>query len=268
MNVRFIRECGFNGRMKHLSAACIVALLTLTACSTGSGSDSGSDPGEKTTLTVFAAASLTEVFDDVAEEFNKTEPDVEVKFSFAGSSDLVAQISEGAPADVIATADESTMNTLNSDDLLAGAPQIFASNTLTLAVPKGNPENIASSKDFTGKDLVVCAPQVPCGAATDKWAHQNNVALDPVSEENSVTDVLGKVSAGQADAGIVYVTDAARGNGDVEQVALDGADKVINKYPAATVGASENQEAADEFVSFLKSDEAIRLFDDAGFSTP
>lgn len=266
MNVLFIRECGFNGRMKYLSAACTVALLTLTACSSGSDSDSGS--GENTTLTVVAAASLTEVFEDVAEEFNKTQPDTEVKFSFAGSSDLVAQISEGAPADVIATADEKTMDRLHGDDLLAGAPQIFASNTLTLAVPKANPGSIASSKDFAGKDLVVCAPQVPCGAATDKWAKQSDVTLDPVSEENSVTDVLGKVSTGQADAGIVYVTDVARADGGVEQVELDGADKVINKYPAATVGASENKEEADEFVSFLKSDSAVGLLDDAGFSTP
>lgn len=268
MRVSFIRECGFNRRMRFLSAACIVALLTLTACSSGSESESEAEPEEKTTLTVFAAASLTEVFESVAEEFNQTESDVDVKFSFAGSSDLVAQISEGAPADVIATADEKTMDTLKGDDLLAGAPQIFASNTLTLAVPKGNPKNITSSKDLAGQDLVICASQVPCGAATEKWAKQNDVTLDPVSEENSVTDVLGKVSAGQADAGIVYVTDVARGNGDVEQVGLDGADAVVNRYPAAAVGASENKEEADEFVSFLRSDEAVGLLDDAGFSTP
>lgn len=250
--------------MKYLSAACIVALLSLTACSPSTESDSG----EKTTLTVFAAASLTEVFDDVAEEFTKTESDVDVKFSFAGSSDLVAQIFEGAPADVIATADETTMDTLAGDDLLAGEPSDFASNTLTLAVPEGNPGNISSSQDFSGKDLVVCAPQVPCGAATQKWAKQNAVTLNPASEENSVTDVLGKVGAGQADAGIVYVTDVARADGDVEEVELDGADKVVNKYPAATVDASENKDAADAFVTFLQSEEAAKTLKDAGFSTP
>lgn len=252
--------------MKFLSAACIAALLSLTACSTGTDSDSPS--GEKTTLTVFAAASLTEVFGEVAEEFSKSEPDVDVKFSFAGSSDLVAQISEGAPADVIATADEKTMDTLAGEDLLAGQPSIFASNTLTLAVPEGNPGKIKTSKDFAGKDLVVCAPQVPCGAATQTWAKKNSVTLDPVSEENSVTDVLGKVSAGQADAGIVYVTDVARAGGDVEEVELDGADKVINKYPAATVDASDNKDAADAFVKFLASKEASRSLTDAGFSSP
>lgn len=251
--------------MKYLSAACIVALLSLTACS--GGAESNSDSEEKTTLTVFAAASLTEVFADVAEEFSAVDPDVDVRFSFAGSSDLVAQISEGAPADVIATADESTMDTLAGDDLLAGEPSVFASNTLTLAVPNSNPENIESSQDLPGTDLVICAPQVPCGAATGKWAQLNDVSLDPVSEENSVTDVLGKVSAGQADAGIVYVTDIARAGGDVDQVELDGADAVINKYPAATVDASENKDEADAFVNFLQSKQAARLLEGAGFST-
>lgn len=251
---------------KSIVALCTVALLTLSACSTGSASSG--DSAEKTTLTVFAAASLTEVFDEIATEFKKTEPNTDVTFSFAGSSDLVSQITEGAPADVIATADEKTMDGLAGDGLLAGDPEIFASNTLTLAVAPGNPKNIRTSKDFAGNDLVVCAPQVPCGAATEKWAKQNDVTLDPASEENSVTDVLGKVSAGQADAGIVYVTDVAHADGSVEQVDLDGADKVVNQYPAATVKASENQEQADAFVTFLRSDAAVKLLKDAGFSTP
>ncbi|WP_025780939.1 molybdate ABC transporter substrate-binding protein [Brevibacterium sp. VCM10] len=250
---------------KTLLGLCTVAALTLTACS--SGSDPHAEADEPEEITVFAAASLTEVFDDIADEYTAADPNApDVKFSFAGSSDLVSQISEGAPADVIATADETTMDTLASDDLLAGEPEMFASNTLTLAVAEGNPQAITSSKDFSGNDLVVCAPQVPCGAATQKWADLNDVALDPVSEENSVTDVLGKVSAGQADAGIVYVTDIARGGGKVEQVELDGADKVINKYPAATVRASENQDQADDFVKFLGSDTAQKLLRDAGFA--
>ncbi|MGO3066366.1 MAG: molybdate ABC transporter substrate-binding protein [Brevibacterium linens] len=250
---------------KTLLGLCTVAALTLTACS--SGSDPHAEADEPEEITVFAAASLTEVFDDIADEYTAADPNApDVKFSFAGSSDLVSQISEGAPADVIATADEKTMDTLASDDLLAGEPEMFASNTLTLAVAEGNPQAITSSQDFSGNDLVVCAPQVPCGAATQKWADLNDVALDPVSEENSVTDVLGKVSAGQADAGIVYVTDIARGGGKVEQVDLDGADKVINNYPAATVRASENQDQADDFVKFLGSDTAQKLLRDAGFA--
>lgn len=264
------RICGFNRNMKKtLIGLCAVAALTLTACSSGSSSDSDDGSAEKTELTVFAAASLTEVFADIADEFKKENPDIsDVKFSFAGSSDLVSQISEGAPADVIATADEKNMDTLAGDDLLAGDPQIFASNTLALAVAKGNPENIETPKDFTGKDLVICAPQVPCGSATEKWADQNDLTLDPKSEENSVTDVLGKVSAGQADAGIVYVTDIPRGDGEVEMVDLEGADKVVNQYPAAAVEASENQEEADAFVEYLQSDTAVKMLEEAGFATP
>ncbi|WP_209326135.1 molybdate ABC transporter substrate-binding protein [Brevibacterium renqingii] len=249
---------------RTLTGLCIVAALTLSACSSGSDQAESDEPSE---ITVFAAASLTEVFEDIADEFEKAEPDAPtVKFSFAGSSDLVSQISEGAPADVIATADETTMDTLAGDELLTGKPVTFASNTLTLAVAEGNPRTIASSQDFAGHDLVVCAPQVPCGAATQKWAELNDVELDPVSEENSVTDVLGKVGAGQADAGIVYVTDIARADDKVDKVDLDGADKVVNKYPAAAVRASENQEQAEAFVDFLGSDTAQKLLRDAGFA--
>src|SRR5699024_7470056 len=154
---------------------------------------------------------LTEVFDDIADEFESAEPgSPTVKFSFAGSSDLVSQISEGAPADVIATADEETMDTLAGDDLLADQPSMLASNTLTLAVAEGSPASISTARHVACPALLARAPQVPCGAATDRRAGLNDGDLDPVSEENSVTDVLGKVSAGQADAGIVYVTDIAR----------------------------------------------------------
>src|SRR5699024_10799807 len=107
-----------------------------------------------------------------------------VKFSFAGSSDLVSQISEGAPADVIATADEETMDTLDGDDLLARQPSMIASNTLTLTIAEGNPESITHPRDFGGHDVDVCAPQAPCVAATNRWAGLNDVDLDPVSEES------------------------------------------------------------------------------------
>ena len=219
-------------------------------------------------LTVFAAASLNEVFVDIAEEFEAEHDGVEVKFSFAGSSDLVSQLESGAPAHVFASANEKQMERAKELDLVDGSPVLFASNTLTLVTPADNPAGISSLLEAAESSLVICAPQVPCGAATEKMAEDADIALKPVSEENSVTDVLGKVSAGQADAGIVYVTDVARGNGEVEQVGLDGADAVVNRYPAAAVGASENKEEADEFVSFLRSDEAVALLDDAGFSTP
>lgn len=249
--------------MKYISAILALSLLAVAGCSQAEDSASNT-----TTLNVYAAASLTEVFEDVATAFNKEQPDIEVKYSFAGSADLVSQITEGAPADVIATADEKTMKTLANDDLLTEKPQLFASNTLALAVAEGNPKRITGSKDLAGVDLVTCAPQVPCGAATKKWSDKAGVAIKPVSEENSVTDVLGKVTSGQADAGIVYVTDIRRGGEEAEQVDLDGAEDVVNLYPAAAVKASKNQEAAKSYVDFLRSDEAGKLLQDAGFATP
>lgn len=242
-------------------------MLALTGCSADApqGSSETSNADGKSTLTVFAAASLTDVFATIGEDFTAAHPGVDVTFSFAGSADLVSQISEGAPADVIATADEKNMTTLADAELLSGEPKLFASNTLTLAVPTGNPGHITTPADFAGNDLVVCAPQVPCGSATEKWATENDVDLKPVSEENSVTDVLGKVSSGQADAGIVYVTDIDRADSTVEQVDLPGADKVVNLYPAAAVKASDHQEDAAAFVDFLRSDGAQKVLADAGF---
>lgn len=249
-----------------IAAACALA-LALTGCSTAGPKDSSGSTTTlgKTTLTVFAAASLTDVFTTLGTDFTAKHPGVDVTFSFAGSADLVSQISEGAPADVVATADEKNMTTLADAKLLSGEPKLFTSNSLTLAVASGNPQHITTPTDFAGKDLVICAPQVPCGSATEKWASQNGVVLEPVSEENSVTDVLGKVSSGQADAGIVYVTDIDRADTTVEQVALPGADSVINLYPAAAVRSSAHQADAAAFVDYLRSEGAQKVLADAGF---
>ncbi|RBP64188.1 molybdate transport system substrate-binding protein [Brevibacterium sanguinis] len=240
--------------MKSAVALCALLLVAVSGCAS---------PGERT-LTVFAAASLSEVFEDLADGFST---DVDVRFSFAGSADLVAQISEGAPADVVATADVETMGDLESRGALVGQPAVFATNTLSLAVTAGNPRAIASADDLAGVDLVVCAPQVPCGAATQRWEQAVGADLDPVSEENSVTDVLGKVSSGQADAGIVYRTDVRRADPDVDEVVLDGAEDVVNRYPAAAVAGGEEADAR-AFVEFLRSDRAQRILTDAGFGAP
>ncbi len=245
--------------MKFVSAACALSLLVLSGCG------AGGEP--RRTLTVFAAASLSEVFTDISTAFGEAAPDVDVRFSFGGSADLVAQISEGAPADVVATADEATMDTLQDAGLLAGEPGVFAANSLTLAVGEGNPASIRSASDLDAASLVVCAPQVPCGAATRRWAESTGIALDPVSEENSVTDVLGKVRAGQADAGIVYVTDVRRADSEVDRVDLAGAELAANRYPAAAV-KDGNRTDAEEFVRFLRSEKSRQILSDAGFGTP
>jgi molybdate transport system substrate-binding protein len=235
--------------------------LALTACGssgdTAEGDDEGASGGESTTLTVFAAASLTDTYEQLGETFSEQHEGVDVQFSFAGSSDLVTQIEEGAPADVIATADERTMQ------------QIFVSNTLVIAVPTGNPAGVEDLASLENPDLdvVVCAPQVPCGAATETVEEAGGITLTPVSEEPAVTDVLGKVANGQADAGLVYRTDAA-GSEDVDAIEFDESEEAINLYPIAPVKDAENAELAQEFVDFILSDEARTVFDEAGFAAP
>ena len=256
-----------------LTGAGILA-LTVAGCggtgsSDGSAASDASGGGESTTLTVFAAASLTDTYEKLADLFAQQHDGVDVQLSFAGSSDLVTQIQEGAPADVIATADQRTMETLVGANALAADPQVFVSNTLVIAVPTGNPEGIealASLQDAE-LDVVVCAPQVPCGAATEAVEEAGGVTFTPISEEPAVTDVLGKVANGQADAGLVYRTDAA-GSPNVDAIEFDESADAVNLYPIAPVRDTPHADLAQEFVGFILSDDARPVFDDAGFAAP
>ena len=189
-------------------------LVGLAGCAPASTPPAASAPAEATgrlsgTVTVFAAASLKASFTDLAAQFEAKNPGAKVMLSFAGSSDLAAQIAQGAPADVFASADTKNMAKLADARLLDGAAANFATNVLEIAVPPSNPASILSFADLAkpGVKVVLCASQVPCGAAADAVEQAAGVTLAPVSEESSVTDVLGKVTSGEADAGLVYVTD-------------------------------------------------------------
>ena len=191
--------------MKRLFAATTAALAIIAGCShsnsntaSTTSSTAGSAPSGVTgSLTVFAAASLKSTFTELGAEFQKNNPGTHVAFSFAGSSDLVTQLAGGAPADVLASADTANMTKAVDAGLVAGNPVNFAANTLTIVTAPGNPRNIHSLADLAkpGELVVVCAPQVPCGAATKKVESATGVTLHPVSEESSVTDVLGKVTS-------------------------------------------------------------------------
>lgn len=245
-------------------------MLLASGCSGDDGGSEGSAAAENgESIQVFAAASLNETFTEIGELFEQ-EHGVSAEFNFAGSSDLVAQLEQGAPGDVFASADEANMDSAVEAGLVSGEPSLFASNTLAIVTPPGNPAEVEGLEDLAGDDVVtvVCAPQVPCGAATEQVTEAAGVALSPASEESAVTDVLGKVRVGEADAGLVYVTDAQGAGEDVETIDFPEAQDVVNLYPAAALEDSGNPEASEAFVEFLQSTEAQEILAEAGFQDP
>jgi molybdate transport system substrate-binding protein len=254
-----------------LTATALIAGCSHSNPNTASTSGSGSPPASVTgDVTVFAAASLKSTFTAVGTQFEKNNPGTHVTFSFAGSSDLVTQLTQGAPADVFASADAANMTKAIKAGLVAGNPVNFATNTLTIVSPPGNPKNIHSFADLAkpGTQVVVCAPQVPCGAATKKIETATGIALNPVSEESNVTDVLGKVISGQADAGLVYVTDAAGAGAKVTAVAFPESAGAVNTYPIAAIKGSKNPAAAQKFVDLVTGPDGRNVLAAAGFAAP
>ena len=258
-----------------LAVFCALLLALISGCGSSDKAPASSAAPAMTAeagahLIVFAAASLKKTFTDIGEQFKTDNPGASVEFSFAGSSDLVTQLTQGAPADVFASADTKNMDKAAQAGLLAGDPVNFASNTLTIAVAPGNPKKIASFKDLTqqGLNVVVCAPQVPCGSATQNVEQATGVTLNPVSEESSVTDVLNKVTTGQADAGIVYVTDAIGAGDKVAAVAFPEAAGAVNTYPIAVLKGSKNPELARKFVDLVNGESGQKVLNAAGFAKP
>lgn len=248
-------------------------LLLIAGCGSPSQQSSSTSAGRQK-IVVFAAASLKKTFTAIGDQFAKDNPGASVEFSFAGSSDLVTQLTQGAHADVFASADTKNMDKAGQAGLLAGAPVNFATNTLTIAVaPPGNPpKGITSFRDLTKPDLnvVVCAPQVPCGSATRAVETTSGVQLTPpVSEESSVTDVLNKVTSGQADAGLVYVTDTAAAGDKVVAVSFPPeAAGAVNTYPIATLAHAGNPALAGKFVDLVTGPTGQEILTKAGFGKP
>jgi molybdate transport system substrate-binding protein len=261
----------------RIAAAAALLMCVVSGCGASnqtSSNEASSPPATSATgggkLIVFAAASLKKSFTDIGEQFKTDNPGSDIEFSFAGSSDLVTQLTQGAPADVFASADTNNMNKAVQAGLLAGDPVNFASNTLTIVVAPGNPKNITSFQDLTkpGLSVVVCAPQVPCGSATKKVEDAAGVRLNPVSEESQVTDVLTKVTTGQADAGLVYVTDAQGAGDKVTEVAFPETAGAINTYPIAVLKQSKDPELARKFVDLVTGEAGQKVLSTAGFAKP
>lgn len=248
-------------RRRRTGTALVTASLLAPLAGCGSGQPA------KTELTVLAASSLTDVFGAAGTKYEKAHPDTTITFSFAGSQVLAAQVSQGAPADVLATANTRTMEGVSDD---TGKPVVFARNRLVIVVPEGNPEGVDGLKDLTdpGLKVVLAAPEVPVGDYSEQILTREGLDVQPVSRETNVRAVLSKVELGEADAGLVYRTDAATAPDKVDAVPVPDAQNEIAKYPVATLKTSEHHKAAQEFVDWLTGPEAQRILREAGFQKP
>ena len=233
-----------------------VLVLALAGCSAPAPEPEDTLSG---TVTVFAAASLTDSFQEIADEFTAEHPDARIVFNFGGSSGLATQIVEGAPADVFAAASPATMELVGAE----GA-QVFATNMLEIAVAAGNPGSIEGLSSFADSDklIALCAVEVPCGAASATLFTEAGITPSVDTYEQDVKAVLTKVSLGEVDAGLVYVTDVLEAGADVEGIEVDS-DAV--DYPIVRL---TDNEAAAAFVAFVLSDEGQSILKGAGFGAP
>ncbi|MEK9518622.1 molybdate ABC transporter substrate-binding protein [Streptomyces venezuelae] len=263
-------------RRRTAAAVLTAALLVpLAACGnddtkkdTGGSTASGSaSAAPAANLTVLAAASLTDVFKTAGAAYEKAHPGTKLTFSFAGSQELVAQVSQGSPADVLVTADTKSMDKVKADTT---TPAIIATNRLVIATGEGNPFKVDDLKDLADTQLkvVLAAPEVPAGKYSKQILDKQSIAVKPVSQEPNVRAVLSKVELGEADAGLVYKTDAASAADKVDAVEIPDDQNAVAKYPAATLKDSNNAEAAEAFVVWLSSPEGQKILQDAGFQKP
>lgn len=241
----------------------------LAACSSGGDGGAATTGQDATTMIVFAAASLRSTFEELGEEFESEHDGVDVQFNFDGSSNLVAQIQQGASAGVFASADTANMDKLVADGLVT-EPRDFATNTLMIAVPADNPAGVTSLADLTREELnvVICAPEVPCGRATGRVEALSGLDIVPDSEEQNVTDVLNKVVAGEADAGMVYVTDVINAGETVMGIEFPESSAAVNTYPIATVVGAGDEQLAEEFVQLVLGPSGRSVLESAGFGAP
>ena len=273
--------------MRHtrILAVIWVAVLgvALTACSSSSststsspastpasGSPAAASGNITGTITVFAATSLTKAFDKIGAQFEAAHPGVTVKFNYNGSSSLATSINQGAPADVFASAAPKNMETVTSAGNASGTPQDFARNTGEILVEKGNPKNIKSVSDLANPALkvVVCAPAVPCGQVATAIFKNAGVTVKPVSEEQNVGGVVTKVTLGEADAGIVYVTDVKANEGKGTGVPIPADQNDITAYPIAQLKDAPNASGAAAFISYVLSPAGQQVLASYGFLPP
>jgi molybdate transport system substrate-binding protein len=249
----------------RLRALAVVVAVTALLAPVAACGKSGQ---AKTTLTVLAAASLTNAFGEMKAAYAKDHPDVTLRFSFAGSQELAAQVRSGAPADVIATADEKTMTGLSK---YVVDPEPFVTNRLTIVVGKGNPKHIETLADLARGDVkvVLAGPTVPAGRYARQILARAKVNVRPKSEPTDVRQVLTPVRLGEADAGIVYVTDVKdAGGSQLQAVSIPAKQNLVAAYPVAAIKDSEHAAAAKAFAAWLRTPAATAILTEHGFGTP
>jgi len=266
--------------VKKILAALALTAMLAAACGNNSddnASSATSAPASaagfapiKGNLTVLAAASLTETFNQIGKDFEAANPGVKVTFSYGGSSGLAQQITAGAPADVFASASPATMKTVTDAGDANGAPATFVKNQLVIAVPKGNPKGVKGLKDLEDPKVKValCAKEVPCGAAAHKAMDAAGVKITPVTEEQDVKAALSKVKLGEVDAALVYRTDAKSSATDVDGIEFPESAGAINDYPIVVLKGAPNKAGADAFVAWVRSDKGKAVLAQFGFQSP
>ncbi|MEV4211473.1 molybdate ABC transporter substrate-binding protein [Micromonospora sp. NPDC049662] len=257
-------------RARFVALALAVAVLATAGCDRAGDPATGGDTRDgrvSGTVTVFAAASLTESFTRIAKDFEAANPGVTVTLNLAGSSALANQITQGAPADVFASAAPKNMATVTQAGDADGTPFVFARNQLVVAVPSGNPKGVTGLADLArpGVKVALCAEQVPCGAAARTALTAAGVALTPVTLEQDVKGALAKVKLGEVDAALVYRTDARAASADVTGVEFPESARAINDYPIVALKNAPNRAGARAFVAYVRSTPAQAVLAEAGF---
>ena len=238
---------------KRVMALVATIGVALSACAPSTSTNS-SEGSSTTTLDLFAASSTRVLNDALNERAGQLNPSVNLNFENGGSSDLVSKLREGAPADLLLTASKKTMDQAVEDGTVT-KPKVLATNVMVMVVPKGNPANIHSLQDLSrARHFVLCDPQVPCGDISTQIIDDKHLEVHPSSQERQVADVLGKVSAGEADAGWVYSTDAAAAGDDVEVIDIPGAEKFANQIVGAVTTEAEHPKEAQEILDLLATD--------------
>ncbi len=255
-------------RLRRTAPCVLVATTLLAAAGCGGGSNESSGAGSSTTLTVFAASSLTGTFGELEKTFEADHPGVNVQVSLDSSTALATQITQGAPADVLATADQSSMQIIVDDGDNAAKPVSFASNTMAIVTPPDNPAGIKTLDDLDGTDFVLCDPSVPCGSVAAEIFKNAGVTAKPVSLEDKVTAVLSKVTLGEADAGLVYVSDAQAAGDQVMTIDIPTDVNVVTPYYIAAVKDAPGPALAGDWIDLVNSQAGQQVLNQAGFGPP